>query len=341
MVRADNNKKILSLLAAFALGMLVMFVISYLASLPSRNQGKAAGAIAPVSASAMPTAMPAEHIEVSDLTPAPAPTIAGATEVAGTLTPQQIADKAKPSVVYIETQSMSGDARAQGSGFCVAPGTVVTNYHVVENARSIGVRLVASQTGLDTAVLLKADAEHDLALLRVPRLDAPALQLQPTSPGVGDTIYTMSNPRGLEGTFTEGNVSAFRKTEKSNDPLMQITAPISPGSSGGPVFDRYGKVVGVVVATWKDAQNINFAVLAKHIHALLSAPASIRPESPDVSASQQHVTLTAQELYYKGLEELDAGNKSGALEVWNELSHLDKGLADRLFDAYHKSFKEP
>ena len=337
--RPSLASKILPLVAAFVLGMAAMFIINRAVSM-FQSQGKGASTMAAAAASPLATAMPAAQVAV------PAPSAPGAQNAGpanasaqpGQMTPQQIADKAKTSVVYIETQSISGETRAQGSGFCVAPGTFVTNYHVVENTKSIGARLVTGQTGLDAAVVLRADAEHDLALLRVPGLDAPVLPLQSTFPGVGDPIYTMSNPRGLEGTFTEGNVSAYRRTEKSNDPLMQITAPISPGSSGGPVLDRYGQVVAVVVATWKDAQNINFAVPAKHIQDLLSSSAApSSSEAPTGQQTSQHVTLTPQELYYKGLQALDAGNKKAAMDVWNELSHLDKGLADRLMEAYQKS----
>jgi S1-C subfamily serine protease len=335
MTQPSSDRKTLPLvLSAFMLGMLVMFAIMRLVpSEPSRN----GPSISIVAASPLPTMMQAAESAVPDATQVAAAAPASG-DLPGQLTPQQIADKAKPAVVYIECQSISGETKSQGSGFCVGPEMVVTNYHVIQNARSIGVRVVSSQSELDNAVLVKVDSEHDLALLRIAGMNAPVLAIQSAWPSVGDPIFTMTNPRGLEGTFTEGNVSAYRKTERFVDPLMQISAPISPGSSGGPVLDRYGQVVGVVVATFKDAQNINFAVPAKHVEALLSSATSptVPSARPEVSSTLQ-VTLTPQELYYKGLEDLDSGNRAGALEIWNQLQRLDKGLADRLFDAYRKS----
>jgi len=96
------------------------------------------------------------------------------------------------------------------------------------------------------------------------------------APAVGDSVYVIGNPLGLEGTFSEGIVSGVRAT--GTDSLIQMTAPISPGSSGGPVMDAAGEVIGVAVATFKEGQNINLAVPVAYLERMLDAhPAALTP----------------------------------------------------------------
>lgn len=123
------------------------------------------------------------------------------------------------------------------------------------------------------------DPIHDLAILSIRDLSAPGLALYTDSvPVVGSRVYAVGNPKGLEGTFSDGIVSGIRALR--GDTLLQITAPISPGSSGGPVLDGSGRVVGVAVATLQDGQNLNFAVPVRYVSALLSAPTALRPLMP-------------------------------------------------------------
>jgi S1-C subfamily serine protease len=331
-------------LVAFALGVGVTLVAERIPLVFPWKRGEQAKSpvVVPVAASPAPTAIAAVHVDAAPESEAPA--AEPSPDGTPTLSPEQVAERTMPSVIYIETVQNNSDNHGQGSGFCVGPAMFVTNYHVIQNASSIGVRAVgSSRASMTTASLVKVDTEHDLALLRVSSLSTQWLGIQQVLPGIGDPIYTMSNPRGMEGTFTAGNVSAYRKITEAADPLMQISAPISPGSSGGPVLDRYGQVVGVVVATYKDAQNINFAIPAKHVLDLLAAPrGSGAPTAAvqDSAGQQQQVTLTPQELYYKGLQYLDAGNRPAALDVWNQLARVDKGLADRLYEAYQNSGKD-
>ena len=92
---------------------------------------------------------------------------------------------------------------------------------------------------------------------------------------VGDSIYVVGNPQGLEGTFSQGIVSSIR--EVGSDKLLQITAPISPGSSGGPVLNEKGEVIGVSVATFTGGQNLNFAIPSKYLSILLSKVGPVTP----------------------------------------------------------------
>src|SRR5207302_1030236 len=104
------------------------------------------------------------------------------------------------------------------------------------------------------------DEKKDLAILKVISSDVRALKLGDSDKvAIGSSIVVMGNPEGLEKSVTNGLVSGLRTIEE-NQKLFQISAPISHGSSGGPVFDDNGQVIGVVVAFLKDGQNLNFAI---------------------------------------------------------------------------------
>jgi hypothetical protein len=182
---------------------------------------------------------------------------------------RQIAENAFRSVVVLVLQDAGGRPVSLGSGFFVREGVVATNMHVIEGAASGYAKLVAEKTKHDIAGIVANDPAHDLVLLAVANMKAPPLVLgDARDVAVGDEVYAVGNPRGLEGTFSQGIVSSVRQV--GADTLLQITAPISPGSSGGPVLDSQGKVVGVAVATFKGGQNLNFAIPASYLAALLA-----------------------------------------------------------------------
>lgn len=171
----------------------------------------------------------------------------------------QVARKAFPSTVLIICNDSNGQQVSLGSGFVIAPGVVATNHHVIDGAASATVKVIGERTTHKVSHIRNIDARNDLALLSVSGLEAAAVEIgNAASLEVGATVYAVGNPRGLEGSFSQGIVSAIRPIGGVS--LLQITAPISPGSSGGPVLDASGKVVGVSVATYKGGQNLNFAI---------------------------------------------------------------------------------
>ncbi len=161
-----------------------------------------------------------------------------------------------PAVVFI-VASGARDGASLGSGVVISYNTVATNCHVIEGQRDISVR---SQRRVYRASLRRADAERDLCILTVrgmtahPVKVASARTLQP-----GQKVFAVGNPRGLELSISDGLVSALRA------PMIQTTAPISPGSSGGGLFDEGGRLVGITTLTRKDSQNLNFAIPADWI----------------------------------------------------------------------------
>ena len=157
-------------------------------------------------------------------------------------------------------EGTGGKPACYGSGFFVAPAEILTNKHVVTcSGTGRGrVRLAGGKRSYPTGRILASD-DLDLALIEVQGLTAPPLWLDTARRlSVGDDIFVAGNPEGLEGTVTRGIVSGVR----SEGGLLQIDAPVSPGSSGGPVVDTYGSVVGVTVSSIREGQNLNFAIPA-------------------------------------------------------------------------------
>src|SRR5690606_13677270 len=163
------------------------------------------------------------------------------------------------AVVSIASYDQWGETAGTGTGFLVDDqGTFVTNHHVIEGAASLKVELATGEQ-FTRVYSLVADADRDTAILRIPAaLTTAAVLGMDRELEVGDPVFVMGNPLGLDRTFSNGMVSAKRLIEGTEN--IQITAPISPGSSGGPVMNERGEVIGI--ASWyvEHGQNLNMAV---------------------------------------------------------------------------------
>ena len=186
-------------------------------------------------------------------------------------TPQQIAQSALASTVALTVLGANGKPSGYGSGFFIHPGYIATNYHVIRQATRIDFKLVGKETTYRVKDIVATDPTHDLALLRVSSTNIPVLSLANSdSVQPGETVYIVGNPRGWEGTISDGIVSGIRGEGKNQ--WIQTTAPISPGNSGGAVLNSRGKVIGVATLSYEAdyAQNLNFAVPSNYLKALLS-----------------------------------------------------------------------
>lgn len=205
--------------------------------------------------------------------------------------PDEIFRSASPSVVMIIALDEHGQALALGSGFFIdRSGTMATNYHVVMGAKSVKVKLIGKDALSNVEGFYAWDANRDLAIMKVGIANSTMLELSTTKPTIGQKVFAIGNPMGLEGTLSEGIVSGIRRIEDIE--FYQITSPISPGSSGGPVLTADGKVIGVATATLAEGQNLNFAVPSHYIDALHKSGKELKPISVAVNEKPSKKLIT-------------------------------------------------
>ena len=202
------------------------------------------------------------------------------TTVATALTSREIAETALGSTVHLGIFDAQVKPLARGSGFFVAPNQIATNYHVIEailNEGAIGgAKLVGKEDIYAIENVVVHSKNHDLAIVKVKGvkitgIDVPALSLGDSDTiQIGDKVYVAGNPEGLEGTFSDGIISAIRGN--STDKFFQMTAPISPGSSGGPVLNNRGEVIGISVGGMERGQNLNFAIPVNYLKPMVKRP---------------------------------------------------------------------
>lgn len=179
---------------------------------------------------------------------------------------ESVIDKVSAAVVVIETDNR------QGSGVLLSSdGVIATNLHVLEGAQDISVRLKSGGTFSEVSVI-DYDAKRDLAILKVAGRGLPHAPLgKSLNVRSGKSIFVIGAPSGLEQTVSRGIVSAVRIEDPSYE-LIQTDAAISPGSSGGGLFDDDGNLIGVMVAYRTDGQNLNFAIPVSYVQPMLGQP---------------------------------------------------------------------
>lgn len=183
--------------------------------------------------------------------------------------PQEIARNAFQSTVLLVMEDNRGQPLSLGSGFFVSDGLIASNFHVVEGSSRGYAKLVGVDTKFNIEGITAIDRDRDLVLLKVNSQQPKVLSIgNSDNVQTGEPIYAVGNPQGLEGTFSQGIISSIR--DIGTDKILQITAPISPGSSGGPVLNLKGEVIGVSVATFRGGQNLNFAIPSNYLERLIS-----------------------------------------------------------------------
>jgi S1-C subfamily serine protease len=180
----------------------------------------------------------------------------------------QILDENRSSIGVIVAAGNS--SLRLGTGFFVgSTGLLLTNFHVVEGTDFVGVKIPSSNGVLWAKKATSFDVENDLVVLEVETSGKKPVSFGDSDQAqVGEQIVVIGNPEGLEQTVSNGLLSGIREVEGRK--LFQISAPISEGSSGSPVFDGRGEVIGVVVSTLESGQNLNFAVPINYAKPLLS-----------------------------------------------------------------------
>jgi hypothetical protein len=206
-----------------------------------------------------------------------------------------ISREAHGAVVSIIMSDKEGHPLAQGSGFVISKdGRIVTNYHVIKSGCSAIMKL---PNGAFFAVdgVLAFDKHRDVAIIKAHGNDFRALTLGDSARlQVGQQVIAIGSPLSLESTVSNGIISAIRTVEEEGGKFVQITAPISPGSSGGPLFNMAGEVVGITTAGLVGGENLNFAIPINDARPLLTLPVSqallALPNEPEVAPARTEAT---------------------------------------------------
>jgi len=241
----------------------------------------------------------------------------------------ELVRRIKPSAVAIETFDSKGEKLSRGSGFFVEADRIVTNRHVLEGAYRAEVH---SPSGAVFPVkgVLAVDAEGDIALLKI---DAPAppvraLPLDKTSPQEGESVVVIGNPLGLEGSVTNGIVSAVRDIPTFGR-IIQITAPISSGSSGSPVVNMQGQVIGIATLQITGGQSVNFAIPSERISQLQVTQTQTMSSLADLVASTgRNKRAKAVQFFRDGLSFLSKDDCEKALPYFEKAVESDSNYAE-------------
>ena len=238
----------------------------------------------------------------------------------------ELVRRVKPSVVSIMTYDARGEKLSKGSGFFISAERVVTNRHVIDGAFKAEIH-TTSGNSYSVRGVLAVDGEGDIALLQIdigPNLVSP-LTLTRSSPQEGESVVVVGNPLGLEGSVSNGIVSAVRDIPNFGR-IIQITAPISSGSSGSPVINMQGQVIGVATLQLTDGQSLNFAVPSERVAALAIGPA--RTLSEVVATTKKSQRATAERFYMQGLGFLSRDDCEKALPYFKRAVDSDPTYAE-------------
>ncbi|MGA6927400.1 MAG: tetratricopeptide repeat protein [Desulfosarcina sp.] len=201
---------------------------------------------------------------------------------------KELVEPVRRSVVTVVNYDVDGEPSSIGSGFFISgSGILVTNFHVLEGAYSAEIRMHDGQRYPVATVL----AKNQLADLIKVRVDIPGSQVKPVTlageePAIADRIFVVGSPMGLEQTVSEGIISAVRDIPAGGK-ILQLTAPISRGSSGGPVLNQDGEVVGVVSFQAATGQNLNFAIS-------VNALENLADETPEPSIAEWTIRTSSR-----------------------------------------------
>ena len=263
--------------------------------------------------------------------------------------------RVKPSVVSVLTYDAKGEPLISGSGFYLRPGEVVTNLHVIRGAQRVEIHTLEGKgRTYPVTGALAVDEEGDLVLLSV---DLPADRSRPLTlavalPEEGERVFAIGNPLRLEGSVSDGIVSAVREVPDIGR-IIQITAPVSHGNSGSPLFNMRGQVIGIVTVKVTNGQNINLALGAPRVAALSRGPLVSFEQLAARNKSTTQPEVLAELWYRGGIDSLWLGNYASALnyfetaanrnprrpETWIQIGYckVKQGRNDEAIRAYQRA----
>ncbi len=238
--------------------------------------------------------------------------------------------RVKPAVVAVITYDAKGEVQMTGSGFFIRPGQVLTNLHVIEGASRAEVRTLDGKGKTYPASgVAGLDDEADLAVLsvEVPSERARSLAVADSLPEEGEQVFVIGNPLRLEGSVSDGIVSAVREVPSLGE-IVQITAPISHGNSGSPLFNMKGQVIGIITMKVTNGQNINLALGASRLRALRPATPLTFAELAARNKTGPAAEMLAEWWYRNGLNSLWLGNYDSALGYFENAVNKNPNRAE-------------
>ncbi len=238
----------------------------------------------------------------------------------------QLVKLIKPSAVAIETFDANGKIISRGSGFFISKNHIITNRHVIEKSSRVEIHLLNGKKYTASGVVA-IDGEGDLAVLQVevPPESAFPLTVSPETPQEGESILVIGNPYGLEGSVSNGIVSAVREFPNYGK-IIQITAPISPGSSGSPVVNMRGQVIGVATLQAAEGQSLNFAVPSERIAKLKIN--EVKTFTALKAETIENKRASAESFYSQGLGFLARDDYARAVNLFEKAVATDQDYAE-------------
>lgn len=247
--------------------------------------------------------------------------LAGAANAETGLT--RLVKKIRPAVVTVIVYDMNREVENIGTGFFIdKKGHLVTNYHVLVGKYSADVRTLDGKT-YPVKSLLAQNQPADLVevLVDIPQKEVRWLEVADDLPSIAQQVVVVGSPMGLEQTVSEGIVSSIREIPAIGS-FFQMSAPISPGSSGSPVVDMKGKVLGVATFQYLQGQNLNFAISAKSISELKTWTHALSISEWTYNLSRQKPRLAA-EMCQKGFSFSINGQDQKALQYFKKATERD------------------
>lgn len=227
-----------------------------------------------------------------------------------TLSAEQIYEKVKDAVVVIIAYNHSDELAAQGSGVVLNDkGYVVTNYHVLSGNERL--EIMHGDEIIPYVDIIGIDVEKDILILKIEEKKFPSIKVGDVKKlKVGQRVYAIGSPMGFENTISEGIISGLRSYDETNKNYVQITASISPGSSGGAVVNDKGELIGISSSTIQEGQNLNFAI---PINEVLNV---------EIGSYKKNDRFKDLDIFKKGLDAWKNGNYNAAVEYYSQYIKL-------------------
>ena len=219
-------------------------------------------------------------------------------------TAEQIYKKVSGTVVVIQAYNANDELVKQGSGVVINDkGYVVTNYHLLEGCEKLEV--LHNKFLVPFVDIIGIDVQKDILILKIDSKKFPSIKLGDIQKiSIGQRIYTIGSPLGLENTISEGIISGLRNDEATGRNFIQMTASISPGSSGGAVVNEKGELIGISTLTMSEGQNLNFAIPIDDVLAV------------KVGSYSNNESYKDFELFYRGYDAYEKGNYKDAINYY-------------------------